>query len=459
MTAPPAISPAPAPPASPGPATGRRGFDPLAWVEPRPNAALIGVMGVVNRALALPRLARVARLDLPSADLGRLLRAVNPETAAFLAPNHPEFFTDWMIDKELSRRASPMMAHWATWEIVNGTPLTQRFWLANNLVSNVPGGHGRTWSVHWALAGHGVLLHPEGGASWRGARVEPLLPGVIDMAWETCAAAAARGDPRPVFVVPIVWALRFARDATAGLCREIDYVARSLALPPVPEGPLGVRMFALQRALLARVADAHGLPAARVPANLPGADYFAAQQRVADALRAELVRRHGPLARELARLQFATRRSIRALAKTDAATARADRVRLEELVRLESFDPGLYGTPRLSQEQIAETIKRARLALVHRSFADRLHGTLPRAVAPRIGHVRVAEPLDVRAAWSSAGDDGEATRARLLASLHERMQSTLTALGAALAPATDARAVDNPMAPPGSAAVTLRTGC
>jgi len=138
-----------------------RKFDPLEYREPSPRPALIRALGPVNRHLLLRGLLRIATFELPEADLARLRRSVNPGTAAFLGPNHPEFMTDWLIDKEISRLASPLMAHWASYEIVNGTPLTQRFWLANNLVANAPGGGGKAYSVRWALEGHGVLLHPD----------------------------------------------------------------------------------------------------------------------------------------------------------------------------------------------------------------------------------------------------------------------------------------------------------
>src|SRR5262245_66688926 len=90
-----------------------------------------------------------------------------------------------MVDKEVSRRVSPLMAHWASYEIVNAGPLARVFWLANNLIANVPGGGGKAYSMAWATRGHGVLLHPEGTATWQGERVASLLPGIVDMAWET----------------------------------------------------------------------------------------------------------------------------------------------------------------------------------------------------------------------------------------------------------------------------------
>ncbi|NOT35560.1 MAG: hypothetical protein HOP12_15555, partial [Candidatus Eisenbacteria bacterium] len=201
-------------------------FDPHAYREPRPAATLIRMLEPVGR-FALRNGLRVRAVDLPAADRARLVAAVHPGTAAFLAPLHPEFLTDWLIDKEIAARVSPLMAHWASYEIVNGHPLSQRFWLANNLIANVPGGEGREYSIRWALAGHGVLLHPEGTATWHGHFVGEVLPGAVSMALETARRARAAGDARPVFVVPLVWALIFKRRATAGLERESSHLERA----------------------------------------------------------------------------------------------------------------------------------------------------------------------------------------------------------------------------------------
>src|SRR6476469_2061609 len=108
----------PAAPRSPEPARG--------WHRPRPNSALMRLLGAVNRWLltGMPVLRhiplvrdlrfvrgyfRVRAIDLPDADRRRLLGAVNPETVAFLAPNHPEFATDWLVDKEISSMVAPRM--------------------------------------------------------------------------------------------------------------------------------------------------------------------------------------------------------------------------------------------------------------------------------------------------------------------------------------------------------------
>ena len=125
------------------------------WQRPTPNAALMRVLGVVNRWLLLRGYCRIRHIDLPADDRARLEGAVNPGTAAFLAPNHPEFGADWLIDKEISTLVAPRMASWASSAIVNAAP---RFWGMNNLVANDGGSAAKDYSVECALAGDGKKI-------------------------------------------------------------------------------------------------------------------------------------------------------------------------------------------------------------------------------------------------------------------------------------------------------------
>jgi hypothetical protein len=427
----------PRPPAAP-----HRGFDRRAYRDPRPSPALIRAVGWLNRLLVLPWLTRLASFDLPRADLDRLRASVRPGTAAFLGPNHPEFFTDWMIDKELSSRVSPLMAHWASHEIVNVSPMAQWLWLRNNLIANVPGGGGREYSIRWALAGHGVLLHPEGTASWHAERVGPLLPGIVDLAWETCVRSRAAGRDVPVFVVPVVWRLRFLGDVSSGLAREMAHVERALDLPAGAGLPVEERFASLQANLLRRQCEALGLPAA-APLNGPASvDYFARQDAAAGAIARELESRGARVEHDLARIMHRARRSARA--GVERPERERDRRLYLELWRLEGFARALYDTPTLTQEAIAENLKRIRSVFVTRSRADAVHNVVPVPVGRRIAHVRVPEPLAVHEAFGAGGDAG-AAKARLLETLRARLQGSLDALNAELAPLLACSCRPNPL--------------
>ena len=97
-------------------------------------------------------------IDIPASDRSTLDRVVNAGTAAFLGPNHPEFGTDWLIDKEVSTLVAPRMASWADSGIVAAAP---RFWGMNNLVAN----NGGEAACHSREA-RGI----DGGRDTRGAR-------------------------------------------------------------------------------------------------------------------------------------------------------------------------------------------------------------------------------------------------------------------------------------------------
>jgi hypothetical protein len=393
-------------------------FDPRDYRDPIPNAALIRTLGPINHA-ALVLMLKLRAIDLPAADLARLSAAIRPGTAAFLGPNHPEFLTDWLIDKELSVRTSPLMAHWASYEIVNASPAAQWFWLRNNLIANAPGGNGKEYSIRWALQGQGVLLHPEGQATWQSYRVGPLLPGIVDMAWDASRRVLEAGVEKPVWIVPVIWKLHFTGDVGDGLRREMAHIEQTLELPLGNALPVEQRFAALQRGLLVRQWTKLALGGAAPDPG--GSGYFAAQAEAITAIRRELELRHGALDPDVGRLQHAVRRKLRDLDESDPEGVRRDRARLYELTRLSGFAPELYDRATLAQEEIAETLKRTRATLMLRGRRDSLHNLIPIAAGPRLVHIRVPEPL---AADSSSGDD-EPRRDAALAELHSRMQSTL----------------------------------
>ena len=424
----------------------RRGFDPLVYREPRPRPWLIHLLGPVNRWGILGASLKLSRIDFPAPDLARLRAAVNPGTVAFLGPHHPEFMTDWMLDKEISRLTSPLMAHWASWEIVNLNPPVQSFFLANNLIANVPGGGGKDYSVRWALKGHGVLLHPEGTASWHGDKVGRLLPGVVDMAWDACGRLRASGLTRPVYAVPIVWKLHFTHDVAHGLMREMGHIERRLELPRGDRLALMPRFAQLLRSVLLRQCARFEFQSPLVTPELPPASFFEAQQAFTLALLERLESRYGAAEGDVGRRQHALRRAIRAAAVSDPEQRRRDRAMVLEIERLQSFTREHYDHPTLTQEQIAESLKRVRTSLVTRGLGDGYHNTVPVAVAPRVAHVRVPEPIAVHEAWDPDPAEAEARVAGLLVTHRARMQQALDAINREIAPVVDRFRRENPMA-------------
>ena len=397
---------------------------------PRPNPALMSALGVVNRWCMLRWRFRVRAIDLPDGDGERLARAVHSDSAAFLAPNHPEFGLDWMIDKELSRRFAPRMAAWAAHEIIAAAPW---FWLRNNLVSHRGGAAAIDYSVQWALRGNTVLLHPEGSVHWTSDYVHPLYPGVADMALEAAHRSLARRDDRPVFIAPIVWRVRYTRDVSTSLHREMRLIERALELPSPDGASVGERFRFLQESVLATRMERFGFD----PRSVSALDFFARQAAFRAWLVDDLVSRHS-VERGDSIDHTVGRIGKRSL--TDA-----DRARVAEAVRLGGFTETVYDTPTLAQEQIAESLKRLRASLMRHGLRNAVHNALPKPYGPRIAHVRVPEPIRIDLARASASvEERAAYRDELLEQTRASMQRELDALGLELASSTDRFRHPNP---------------
>jgi hypothetical protein len=420
---------------------------PRPFREPRPSRFLMWLLGHVNRwflLLGLPLLRRipgiqdlpgvrgyfwVREIDLPQADLERLQRAVHPESAAFLGPNHPEFGFDWMMDKEISTRVAPRMASWAAANIIDTAP---GFWLRNNLIANTGGEAAMKYSVDRALAGDAVLLHPEGSVHWTASRIHPLFGGIAEMACEAARRAGPGG--RPVYIAPIVWSISYVDDISEALHAEMAHIERYLGMPESDavigerkrldaagrtsgpgRGNVTERFRALQESILLRQMNVFGFQ----PGWVAGLDFFARQDAFRDWLIEDLETRYSvERCDSVEKLLARFKRSI-------PPELKSDRAKVEEAMRLGGFCRRVYARKPLTQEQVAESLKRHRATLVRRGWKNVVHNYLPTPLGPRVVHVRVPEPIlvdPVRAAREGA----EYARV-LLAMTHERMQGMLAA--------------------------------
>jgi hypothetical protein len=163
---------------------------------------------------------------------------------------------------------------------------------------------------------------------------------------------------------------------------------------------------------------------------------------------ARLATRYGPADDEPARALHKLRRAVRERATTDPEGARVDRRLLAELTRLAGFPRAIYDTPTLAQEHIAENLKRTRALLMTRGTREALHNLIPRAVAPRVVHIRVPEAVPVNPIYAetlASGSDPEIARASLLETHRARLATTLAKLVSELAPVTDRFRRSNPL--------------
>lgn len=409
---------------------------PRTFRKPRPNFFLMRVLGFISRWLLLRGYFRISRIDLPALDLGRLSSAVNPATAAFIGPNHPEFGFDWIMDKEISTRVAPRVASWASAEIVATAPW---FWGRNNLIAHDGGAEATGHSVTWALEGNGVLLHPEGSVHWTADAIHPLFHGIAEMACE----AARRANGRPVYIVPIVWKVRYLDDISEGLHEEMDVIERHLGLPESGAVNVAARFRALQHLILDSRMRVFGFN----PEWVTGLDFFARQDAFRDWLLEKLESRYTieaspSIERTIARFKRAIPREHR-----------DDRQKTDEAMRLLGFSRVVYDKSTLTQEQIAESLKRHRATLVRGGLRNTIHNFLPKPHGPRVAHVRVPDPILVDPASASAPpEDRAAYVATLIELARHRMQDALDTI-AGPPPTTPVPARFAPASDPASTAV------
>ena len=368
-------------------------------------------------------------IDLPACDRAALCAAVNPETVAFMGPNHPEFGTDWLVDKEISSVVAPRMASWADRGIVAAAP---GFWGKNNLIANDGGDDAKEYSVAWAGKGEGVLLHPEGTVRWTNDAVHQLFPGIAQMALK----ATERFD-KPVYIVPLVWKYHYVGDVSVRLMREMAIVERGLALPAGDRSSVARRFHSLQQHVLERQMRDFGFDASTASGY-----FFARQHAFRLWLVAQLETRHVVEAtidvdKRVARLASAIRRML-AQSKSDhgavatelRAQLKHDLAMAEEAKRLGEFSEDVYGNDVLTQEQLSESLKRMRDRLMRKGWINMISNMLPRPLGPRVIHVGVPKPVRVMPNEAPAIGDYER---RLLVLTRMRMQRALDEINARIA--------------------------
>ena len=421
------------------------------FVAPKPNKTLIQAMTRINRWLNLygtpglrdvPYLNRlplvrglcdIRHIDLPAADDARLKATLAADGMVFITPNHPEFFTDWMLDKELAARYAPMMANWATHDIVNGMGRWgQKFWLANNLIAQVPGDteQALAYSIDTAATGTPVLLHPEGSVHWQGDHINTLFQGAAKMALQAAAQSS-----KPVFIQPLIWKLKFIRNEESALHAEMAQVERQLQIEAKPFLSLPLRLARLYRHVLwLRFQNMGFAP----PRQL---SFFAAQDVLLEKLLLSL-NEFGTFSGSLNEQAKQMLAAIRQAEKNGQAIDRMTRRRRRELAFILRNPQEVYHQPRWQQEHIAECLKRLRCDhLAWGGMGNKIHRFVPRPVGGRNAHIRVAEPLNIRALL--AEQPGLDTAA-LTALLQQQMQQALDQLNAELNTARPPQEYANP---------------
>jgi hypothetical protein len=293
--------------------------------------------------------------------------------------------------------------------------MAQKFWLANNLIAQIPGNSqaAREHSVAWALKGHGVLLHPEGSVGWHGDFVAPLMPGAAEMALEALKRSREAGRDLEVWIAPVVWKLAFTRDVEADLMKECAYVERSLKMEPAARSvDLPDRVYRIYETLLSRDVEKSGIEPNRAP--------FAVRQAVLLAAMRDRLRELLPEAVSQASgddIMRIARRFLRETGSADPELRKKVKSLSEAIARVERVGDFAFMSETVTQEGLAEHIKRIRNDYCKGTMRDTLNRFLPQPAGPRRAHIRVPEPL--------AMHDFQGTPADAMAEIRRRMQAAL----------------------------------
>lgn len=408
--------------------------------KPKPNKWLIKILVPLNRFINLQGikllqwipimgkmpvirgLCDVSVIDFPELDAERLKHLIDtPDHVVFIGPNHPEFYTDWMLDKEISARCAPMVASWATHDIVNGMgKAMQKFWLANGLIAQIPGAtkDAKDYSIDHALAGHGVLLHPEGKVGWHSNTIGPLFDGIIDMARE----AKRRAPDKKVFIAPIVWKLYFHHNVLVDLHTEMDWIEERLALLPSYHHELDERLPLLLGHILLNIAGQHGVlvksdvPSVMIEDVIHGLRHLLATECNIDA-------------------SLPWREALKLLKEEMPHGAKKASQIARHIDALSRWQFGMYHRDKITYEEIAEWLQLVRITMISGHWKDALHRIVPRPIAGRYAVIRMTEPFEIINGFDESRDLNDMIR--------ERMQLCLDGIHQALDQGRKIHWVDN----------------
>ncbi|MEO7084674.1 MAG: hypothetical protein ABI442_11265 [Gemmatimonadaceae bacterium] len=358
------------------------------FYRPYPKPFVQQAVGWMNDRFILPKIARVKQVHLPVDDDGRLRAALSGPFV--ICPNHPEFFTDWILDKWLMSRYAPRASPWADPAVVNGMGgILRRVWLANGLVAAVRGVEiekALAYSGENLARGNGALIHPEGEVNWDNEVTGTMRAGAIRIAQRGSELAGKTAN-----IAPLAWFIRFREDATPGLQRELDYVEKRLGLrEPRLAGP-AQRLAKLYEHLLERESQPFDIELG------PRGDGFAKRfdRGLAHAMErlAEVWPEYRPGSLPSAPEDAARAwRSSGRKAKDAPPDFKRQIAVLDKMLRLV---PAGVHEPTLTQEQVGERVKRLRLDWLRGSVRDTVTRFIPRAAARRDVFIRVAEPIGV----------------------------------------------------------------
>lgn len=421
------------------------------FCHPKANATVMNAMSRVNRWLNLKGIAflkwipilkhypivrglcDITRIEWHAHAEQQMKSLIDGNNVVFIAPNHPEFYTDWMMDKEITARVAPEVASWATHDIVNGMgKKMQSFWLSNNLIAQIPGAGSvaKEFSVEYALSGKGVLLHPEGKVNWQSDTIAPLFSGVVDMAY----AALIKSDyTKKVYILPITWKLSFNKNIEDELFKELSYIVKNCHLNIALYDSIELAMCQVIRMLLIKDVMKYNLTINDTQNQSIISIVNAMKLQLAHTLFTELFLSVD----NLDEVNETTLKQIKAEFKQYEEEHQSDTIDVHYLKlksmfsalrRLCELDFTVYeNKTHFTQENIAEILKKIRIQYCTKGWLNLIHKFVPMPVSSRTAYVANPQSICLNDYFLKGGNDVTVIKNQILDMMRESMQETLDA--------------------------------
>jgi len=244
----------------------------------------------------------------------------------------------------------------------------------------------------------------------------------------------------------------FVEDVSAALADEISLIERKLDFSSDRQARLEDRLFQLQRRILTRQLTA--LKSEFAELEITPRNFFEVQRQFQGELLERLRTTYGERTGELPAQLRSYEKEIKLLRPAKRAEPDDPSLRrykeesklVAEIRRLDTFQADVYATETLTQEQIAETLKRTKRDLVNFTTLDGLHNVMPVAAGWRKVILRCGEPINVRERLEQHRGDSAELSEQLLIEFRQRMQAKLDELVAMSKPVTERFARPNPFA-------------
>lgn len=405
----------------------------MTFVRPTPNKIMMGLLIPVNRWLNLKGtsllkwiplvnkmpivkgLCDITKVTISEHDSQKLKHYVNKNTVAFIGPNHPEFYTDWMLDKEISARFAPKMASWATHEVVNGMGKgMQNFWLKNNLIAQIPGTgnkEAKDYSIEHAIQGHGVLLHPEGHVGWHSDKIAPLFSGIFDMAYQAYEMTEGK---KPVYMVPVVWKLAFNKDVSKQLHKEINYIEQELDLINTQSILLENRIVLVFKHTFEKIVKKHNL-------NIHFDNVTQYHSEIVKTLIEQLAMKMNlELNQEL---NVDIKKLNKKIRELDKSMFKEEHKMNQDIKKLVEFDFSYFSDDHLTQENMAELLKKIRIQYCTKGMGNMIHKFIPMPIAARTVLIEVPDAICLNELVHTG--NREQIKEKALTMMKNRMQQSL----------------------------------